>query len=97
MLVDVARDCEVPAGGISLNVETVDGLATPDRCFCGSEDVQAVATGTDLDVVAWDCLKESRRYLVRLAVDEAVVEIDSADAVAEHEAHAGADVGCFRF
>lgn len=85
MLVDVAGDGDVPAGAVALDVKTVDGLATSGRCFCGSPDVQAVAAWADLDVVVSVCFEESCRYLVRLAVDEAVVEVDATDAFTEHE------------
>lgn len=85
MLVDISGDGDVSAGRVTFDIQTIDGLATPSTCFCGSPNVQAVETRTHLDVVAWVCAEEFRSYLIRLTVDEAVVKVDATDAVPENE------------
>lgn len=68
MLVDVPCNGDVAPGAVSLDVQTIDGVASSASCFCDSPDVQPIPTRGDLNVVAWVCLEERKRFLVRLSV-----------------------------
>ena len=90
VLVDVPRDCDVAAGAVALDADPAF-LPAGAWAFSGeAPDMQSVATGRDLNVVAWVGRDERGCFWHEFAFADDVIEVDAADTVAEHEAGADA-------
>lgn len=94
VLVDAAGHGEVPAGAIPLDGEPVECAFRTGAGCGGSENVESVARGRDLDVVVGVAGQEGSSCVGGLPIDEAVVEVDAGVSVAEDEADSVSLFGC---
>lgn len=85
MLVDVAGDGEVASSAVPLDVQSVDCSAGSGFCCGCAPDVQSVTGWADFDVAAWMRRHEFGCCRCGLPVNQAVVEVDPADSVAQDE------------
>lgn len=85
MLKDVPGDGDVPADRVPLDGESADRLPSSPLFLLITPDVKSFTRRAYLDEVVRIVPEELRRRLIRGSVVEAVVEVDAADAVAEHE------------
>jgi len=89
VLVDVSCDSDVAAGAVAFDADSPLLSASAWPLGCEAPDMQTVATGRDLNVIAWVGSDELGRLWCELSFVDDVIEVDAANPVSEYEA--GAD------